>query len=95
MRDFVHPIVQQQAQAPRPPLAIIFLGIFVPNWLPTLLAQGLMYWPAFAALTTDHFAAYQVIFFSLQVVLIAGSIFWFSRKYPTALWRPQPSWGAA
>lgn len=93
MRDLIHPVVQKQAQAPNPHLAIIFLGLFVPNYSLTLLSKGLLFWPAFSALTATHYVAYQNVFFTLQLLLVAGSVFWFSRNYPSALWRPQPPWG--
>jgi membrane protease YdiL (CAAX protease family) len=93
VRSIPHPVVFQQITAPQPKLWIALLCLFVPDWLPTLLAHALMLWPMLSTFASDHDEGYRVAFFLLQLSLICGAIVFVSRSHTAAVWTPQPSWG--
>ena len=88
MRGFPHSVVLQQISADQPRIWVWFLLLFVPNWLPQLLNQGLMLWPSFTRAVADHHASYFLIFFGVQMSLICGAILFLTRNYASALWSP-------
>ena len=90
MRDFPHPVVLQQISADQPRIWVWFLFLFVPNWLPHLLNQGLMLWPSFIHVVADHHTAYFLVFFVVQMSLTCGAILFLSKNYASALWSPPP-----
>lgn len=89
-RSFPHPIVLQQASAPRPHLLALLFFYAVPAWLLTPVTVRLMHWSAFAEFASIHNAAYKFTFFAVQVCLSCAVIVFLTKKYPTALWLPKP-----
>ena len=90
MRDFPHPVVLQQISADQPRIWVWFLLLFVPNWLPRLLNQGLMLWPSFRHVVADHHTANFLVFFVVQMSVTCGAILFLSKNYASALWSPPP-----
>jgi membrane protease YdiL (CAAX protease family) len=91
-RGSPHPFILEQASTLQPKLAILLLSLFVPTWLPTLITHGLMLWPRFASLASEHRLGYRIVFFLVQFSLICGAVGYLTGKYRSAIWMPQPSW---
>lgn len=92
VRNIPHSVVLQQTTAPQPRLVIVLLSLFVPGWLPTLLAHALMLWHDFSSFVSEHDIGYRLTFFFVQLSLMCGAILLVSKRYTSALWIPQPSW---
>ncbi|MGB8356348.1 MAG: CPBP family intramembrane glutamic endopeptidase [Chthoniobacteraceae bacterium] len=88
--SFPHPIVLQQASAPRPHLLALLFFYAAPARLLTQLTADLMHWSAFAQFASIHNAAYKFAFFAVQIGLICAVVIFLGKKYPTALWLPKP-----
>jgi membrane protease YdiL (CAAX protease family) len=92
VRNFPHSAVLQQLAAPQPKMVIVLLCLFIPGWLPTLLAHALMRWSDFSTFVSNHDLGYRLTFFVVQLSLTCGAIVFVSKKYRSALWTPLPSW---
>jgi membrane protease YdiL (CAAX protease family) len=84
--------VLQQVSAVQSKLPILLLCLFVPTWLPTLVAHGLLLWSSFSRFVSQHNSAYCILFFVVQFSLICCAVTFLTRTYGSAVWMTQPRW---
>jgi membrane protease YdiL (CAAX protease family) len=86
----VHPAIQQQVLAPQPNFLLVMILFCTPNWLVQAANSALMKWPAASGFCSDHLEGYLLVFWVVQVLLIAGVVIFTTWRYSTGLWKPFP-----
>jgi membrane protease YdiL (CAAX protease family) len=86
VRNIPHPAVIEQVSAPQPLLATVLVGFAVSDYLPGLLANGLMSWRPFWLFTAKHNDGFYIALLFTQLFLGLGVVALFSTRYSSAIW---------